>query len=145
MLRDPAVQNPFSWSDHSFLLLQFDLLYFPGGHDKSVRQIIDSASLQKHIAEYFPLTRKLSRKTVVAIYHGVQVLAIATLPDGKSVLHDVTMMCLLGAIESSIFWLTQPFLGDYYKTYGKGTNNVKTIVSFHYLRSHRIYIDPLHS
>jgi hypothetical protein len=128
MIKDPAAQHPLSWSDPAFSLLQYDLLYFPGGHEKSVRQVIDSASLQKHVAEYFPQTKKPSRKTVAAICHGVQVVSAATLPDGKSVLHDVTTTALPGAMESSIFWLTRPFLGDYYKTYGKGTDNVETIV-----------------
>jgi putative intracellular protease/amidase len=129
MIKDPAVQKPLAWSDPDFSLLGYDLLYFPGGHEKSVQQIIDSASLHKHVADYFPQTRKPSRKTVAAICHGVQVLSMATLPDGKSVLHDVTSTALPGAMESSIFWLTRPFLGDYYKTYGKRTDNVETAVS----------------
>ena len=129
MLQDPAIQRPLSWSDPSFSLDVYDLLYFPGGHDKSVRQAIDSTSLQKHVASYFPQTRKPSRKVVAAICHGVQTISAATLPDGKSVLHDATTTALPGAMESGIFWLTYPFLGDYYKTYGKGTDNVETIVS----------------
>ncbi|KAN0073057.1 Class I glutamine amidotransferase-like protein [Elaphomyces granulatus] len=128
MIKDPAVQKPLAWSDPDFSLLGYDLLYFPGGHEKSVQQIIDSASLHKHVADYFSQTRKPSRKTVAAICHGVQVLSMATLPDGKSVLHDVTSTALPGAMESSIFWLTRPFLGDYYKTYGKGTDNVETAI-----------------
>lgn len=129
MLQDPAIQRPLSWSDPSFSLDVYDLLYFPGGHDKSVRQAIDSTPLQKHVASYFPQTRKPSRKVVAAICHGVQTISAATLPDGKSVLHDATTTALPGAMESGIFWLTYPFLGDYYKTYGKGTDNVETIVS----------------
>ncbi|KAL1966844.1 hypothetical protein VTN77DRAFT_3809 [Rasamsonia byssochlamydoides] len=100
--------HSLSWSDPSFSLLHYDLLYFPGGHEKSVQQIIDSASLQRHVAEYFPQTRKPSRKTVAAICHGVQTLSAATLPDGKSVLHDATTTALPGAMESAIFWLTGP-------------------------------------
>jgi putative intracellular protease/amidase len=129
MIKDPKAVTPLSWSDPGFSTDDFDLLYFPGGHEKSVRQIIDSTSLKEHIASYFPQTRKPSRKTVAAICHGVQVLSAAKLPEGKSVLHDVTTTALPGAMESSIFWLTRPFLGDYYKTYGKGTENVETIVS----------------
>ncbi|KAL2011472.1 hypothetical protein VTN00DRAFT_4190 [Thermoascus crustaceus] len=128
MTKDPAAEKPLSWSDPNFSLLPFDLLYFPGGHEKSMQQIIDSGSLHRHIAEYFPQTRKPSRKAVVAICHGVQTISAACLPDGKSVLHDVTSTALPGAMESSIYWLTRPFLGDYYKTYGKGTDNVQTIV-----------------
>ncbi|KAH8696150.1 class I glutamine amidotransferase-like protein [Talaromyces proteolyticus] len=128
MLQDPAIQQPLSWSDPNFSLSSYDLVYFPGGHDKAVRQTIDSTSLQKHVAEYFPQTRKPGAKTVAAICHGVQTLAAAEKTEGKSVLHDVTTTALPGAMESGIFWLTRPFLGDYYKTYGKGTENVETIV-----------------
>lgn len=105
------------------------MIYLPGGHDKAVRQTMDSEILQKHIASYFPQTRKPSRKVVAAVCHGVQTLSAATLPNGKSVLHDATTTALQGVMESSIFWITRPFLGDYYKTYGKGTDNVETIVS----------------
>lgn len=129
MLQDPAVQHPLSWSDKDFSVAEYNLLYFPGGHDKAVRQAIDSPTLQAHIRSYFPQTRKPSRKVVAAICHGVQTLSTAVLPDGKSVLHDATTTALHGAMESGIFWLTWPFLGDYYKTYGKGTDNVETIVS----------------
>ncbi|QKX59229.1 uncharacterized protein TRUGW13939_06361 [Talaromyces rugulosus] len=128
MIEDPAVKEPLTWSDRGFSLDQYNLVYFPGGHDKGVRQTIDSASLQKHIAEYFPQTRKPSQKTVAAVCHGVQTLSAATLSDGKSVLHDVTTTALPGAMESGIYWMTRPFLGDYYKTYGKGTDNVEAIV-----------------
>jgi hypothetical protein len=128
MINDPAAEKPLAWSDPTFNMINYDLVYFPGGHEKSVRQIMDSATLQKHIAEYFPQTRKPSHKTVAAICHGVQVLSAATLSDGKSVLHDVTTTALPGAMESSIYWLTCSFLGDYYKTYGKGTDNVETVV-----------------
>jgi len=128
MTKDPAAEKPLAWSDPDFSLLPFDLLYFPGGHEKSMKQIIDSKPLHEHIAEYFPQTRKPSRKTVAAICHGVQTVSAACLPDGRSVLHDVTTTALPGAMESSIYWLTRPFLGDYYKTYGKGSENVETIV-----------------
>ncbi|PCH05869.1 ThiJ/PfpI [Penicillium occitanis (nom. inval.)] len=128
MIQDPAVISPLSWSDPNFSVADYDMIYLPGGHDKAVRQTIDSEVLQKHLATYFPQTRKPSQKVVAAVCHGVQTLSAATLPNGKSVLHDATTTALQGAMESSIFWITRPFLGDYYKTYGKGTENVETIV-----------------
>jgi ThiJ/PfpI family-like len=140
MIEDPAAQKPLSWSDPGFSATHYDMLYFPGGHDKSIRQAIDSASLQKHVASYFPQTRKPSRKVVAAVCHGVQTLSTATLPSssddnggGKSVLHDATTTALPGFMESSIFWITRPFLGDYYKTYGNCSENVETIVCIYYI------------
>ena len=129
MIEDPVAKIPLSWSDPSFSFAEYDLIYFTGGHDKAVRQAIDSEVLQKHVASYFPQTRKPGRKVVAAICHGVQTLSAATLPDGKSVLHDATTTALPGTMESGIFWATRAFLGDYYKTYGKGTDNVEDIVS----------------
>lgn len=128
MIEDPVAKTPLSWSDPSFSFAEYDLIYFTGGHDKAVRQAIDSEVLQKHVASYFPQTRKPGRKVVAAICHGVQTLSAATLPDGKSVLHDATTTALPGTMESGIFWATRAFLGDYYKTYGKGTDNVEDIV-----------------
>ena len=128
MIKDPSVQNPLAWTSPTFSLVSYDLIFLPGGHEKGVRQIIDSAVVQQLLAEYFPQTKKPSRKSVAAICHGVQVLATASLPDGKSVLHDVTTTSLPGLMEGSIFWATRLFLGDYYKTYGAGTENVETIV-----------------
>src|SRR5882757_8540265 len=110
MIKDPAAITPLSWSDSSFSIMDYDLIYFPGGHEKSVRQIIDSESLQKHIAIYFPQTRKPSCKTVAAICHGVQVIAASKSTEGESVLHDATTTALPGAMESSIYWLTRLFL-----------------------------------
>jgi putative intracellular protease/amidase len=134
MITDPSVQNPLSWTSPDFSLASYDLVFLPGGHEKGVRQIIDSEIIHAHLALYFPLTLKPSPKTVGAICHGVQVLAASkiTSPDGKvtgqSVLHDTTTTALPGMMESSIFWMTRLWLGDYYKTYGAGTANVETVV-----------------
>jgi hypothetical protein len=134
MITDPSVQNPLSWTSPDFSLASYDLVFLPGGHEKGVRQIIDSEIIHAHLALYFPLTLKPSPKTVGAICHGVQVLAASkiTSPDGKvtgqSVLHDATTTALPGMMESSIFWMTRLWLGDYYKTYGAGTANVETVV-----------------
>lgn len=134
MITDPSVQTPLSWASPNFSLASYDLVFLPGGHEKGVRQIIDSEIIHAHLALYFPLTLKPSPKTVGAICHGVQVLAASkiTSPDGKvtgqSVLHDATTTALPGMMESSIFWMTRLWLGDYYKTYGAGTANVETVV-----------------
>ena len=128
MREDAAIQSPLSWDDPSFSLETFDLLFFPGGHEKNVRQVIDSPVVHKKVAEYFPQTRRPSRKAVAAICHGVLVLSESTLPNGKSVLHDVTTTTLPNAFESTAFWSTRLFLGDYYKTYGAGSDSCQTSV-----------------
>jgi len=88
-----------------------------------VRQILDSETLHKKLAEYFPHTkRSQSQKCCAAICHGVQVLAHA------NVLGDVTTTALPGAFENGAYQSTRLFLGDYYKTYGAGTENVEDTV-----------------
>jgi hypothetical protein len=129
MKHDPAVQSPLAWSSPTFSLESYSLLFFPGGHEKGVRQVIDSPLLHKLLASYFPETRKPSKKTVAAVCHGVLAVAEATLPDGKSVLHDATTTALPDMFEGTAFWATRLFLGDYYKTYGAGSDGVETSVS----------------
>jgi len=124
-----AFKNPVSWTDNSFTLETFDLVFLPGGHDKAVRQIIDSERVHSLLAAYFPLTKSPSTKGIAAICHGVQVLAASSHADGKSVLADVTTTSLLHFQEQSIYQATRLFLGDYYKTYGAGTPSVQEIVS----------------
>jgi putative intracellular protease/amidase len=122
-------KQPHSWTDNNFSLDSYDLVFLPGGHEKSVRQIIDSLKLHSLLASYFPQTLKPSKKTVAAICHGVQVLAASSQEDGKSVIHDCKTTALIGTMEQFIFHATRLFLGDYYKTYGKGTDSVQQIVS----------------
>ena len=126
-------QNPLSWTSPNFTFDDFDLVFFPGGHEKAVRQVIDSPQIHRLVADYFPKTRKPSKKAVGAICHGVLVLANSKLAgesdaEGKSVIHDCTTTTLPGAFESGIFWSTRLFLGDYYKTYGAGSENVEDSV-----------------
>ncbi|KAJ9615786.1 hypothetical protein H2200_001863 [Cladophialophora chaetospira] len=128
-----AFQHPRSWTDASFSLKEYDCVVLPGGHDKGVRQIIDSERIHQLLAEYFPLTKKPSSKCVAAICHGVQVLAASeySIGDmaGKSVLADVKTTALQGFHEQFIYYATMLFLGDYYKTYGHGTPSVQEIVT----------------
>jgi putative intracellular protease/amidase len=128
MAESPAFQSPRSWTDPSFSLDAYDLIFLPGGHEKGVRQLIDSLIVQHQLATYFPKTRKPSTKTVAAVCHGVLALSEAKLPDGKSVMHDTMTTALPGAMEGFAFWGTRMFLGDYYKTYGKGSDSVETVV-----------------
>lgn len=134
MLASPEHQSPLSWSNLDFTLVVFDLVYIPGGHDKAVQQIIDSPELHNHLAKYFPLTRKSSlstatKKAVAAICHGPMVLANTIDPaTGKSVLYECTTTALPAKFEQVAYWGTRLWLGDYYKTYGKGSEDVEESV-----------------
>jgi len=125
MTASPEFQKPLHWTSTDFNLSNFDLVFIPGGHGKGMRQILDSPTVSKHLASYFPQTKKPSKKTMAAICHGVLPLARAKTADGRSVLHDATTTALPAAFEEVAFWVTRPLLGDYYKTYGPGSNDVE--------------------
>lgn len=137
-----SIKNPHAWTSPSFSLLEYDLVFLPGGHEKGVRQIIDSKRMHDLLAEYFPLTKRDSTKdkdtdpsggknyTIAAICHGVQVLAFTPHPtlSSKSIIHGCTTTALPSYMEQSIFWGTRLFLGDYYKTYGAKSKSVQEFV-----------------
>ena len=129
MSRTPEFQKPLSWSSPDFNLDSFNLVFLPGGHEKGVRQLIDSPIMHKHLASYFPATTKPSSKTVAAVCHGVMVLSQTEGADGKSVIHECVTTALPARFEQVAFWGTRAFLGDYYKTYGSGSENVEDSVS----------------
>lgn len=122
-------QKPLAWTATSFSLNDYDLVFLPGGHEKSVRQIIDSNSVHQLLASYFPQTKKPSKKSLAAICHGVQVLANSIMDDSKSVIHNVNTTALPTVFEQGIFQATRLFLGDYYKTYGAGSPSVQRVVT----------------
>lgn len=95
-----------------------------------MQQVIDSASIQQHLVSYFPQTRKAggAGKTIAAICHSVLGLSEAKGPDGRSVLFDASMTALPGAMEQGVFWATRAVLGDYYRTYGAGSESVEAAV-----------------
>jgi putative intracellular protease/amidase len=131
-----SISKPHAWTSPAFSLVEYDLVFLPGGHDKGVRQIVDSSATHNLLADYFPKTRRslTPKRTLAAICHGVQVLAFTpantTTSTGKSksIIHDAKTTALPAFMEESIFWLTRLFLGDYYKTYGSGSKNVQRFV-----------------
>jgi putative intracellular protease/amidase len=128
MKTSPAIQKPLCWTAPSFSLDPYNLIFFPGGHEKSVRQLLDSPIVHQLMADYFPQTQKPSAKNVAAICHGVMVLSESMLSDGKSVLHDVTTTTLPATFEGVAYWGTRAFLGDYYKTYGTCSESTEASV-----------------
>lgn len=130
MAETPAFKTPLSWTAPEFDLGKFDLVFLPGGHDKAMRQYIESQSLHLQLSRYVQEMRSGNNsKNLVAICHGVQVLTTASDEAGdKSIIHDFETTALPAFMEQSIYWLTCPFLGSYYKTYGPGTNSVEGFV-----------------
>ncbi|KAI0397916.1 class I glutamine amidotransferase-like protein [Xylariaceae sp. FL0594] len=129
MRQSPEMRAPLSWSAPGFTLDSYDLVLFPGGHEKSVRQIIDSPTVHKLVLDYFPKTKKPSRKAVAAICHGVLVLAHSKDADGNSVIRNCVTTALPTRYEQGAYWGTRAFMGDYYKTYGHGSENVQESVT----------------
>ena len=130
MQEDSAIKSPLAWTKADFSLSRYDLLFFPGGHEKGVRQVIESSDLKRQIGDYFLQTKKPGKKSIAAICHGVLAVSEATYDDGKSLLHNVATTTLPGTFESGIYQTTKIFLGDYYKTYGAGSENVEDMVGF---------------
>jgi protease I len=106
-----AFINPRSYADVQ--AENYDALLLPGGHDKGVKQYLESALLQQLVADFF-----VTDKPVAAICHGVVLAARSINPaTGKSVLHDYQTTALLAAQELLAYRLTRLWLQDYYLTY----------------------------
>ncbi|KAI0467356.1 class I glutamine amidotransferase-like protein [Xylaria cf. heliscus] len=129
MQQSAEVLHPLSWSAPDFSLDPFDLVVFPGGHEKSVRQVIESPAVHKLMLDFFPKTKKPGRKVVGAVCHGVMVLSESKDADGRSVIHDCVTTALPTRFEQTAYWGTRAFLGDYYKTFGHGSENVQQSVT----------------
>ena len=128
MCQTPEWQTALPWSAPDFTLADYDIVFLPGGHDRGIRQILDSPRVHRLLADYFPLTKKPSIKLCGAICHGVQVLAHSKDREGNSILAQVATTSLPGLFEDTVYWGTRTFLGDYYKTYGASTPNVETVI-----------------
>ncbi|OTB00754.1 hypothetical protein M426DRAFT_323997 [Hypoxylon sp. CI-4A] len=122
------MRHPLSWSDPAFTLDSFDLVVFPGGHEKGVRQIIESPIVHKLVLDYFPKTKRPSKKVVGAVCHGVMVLSESKDASGNSVIRDCNTTSLPAKFEQAAFWGTRAILGDYYKTFGKDSANTEESV-----------------
>ncbi|GAP91577.1 putative family protein [Rosellinia necatrix] len=129
MQQSNEMAHPLSWSAPDFSLDPYDLVVFPGGHDKGVRQVIESPIVHKLMLDYFPKTKRPSRKVVGAVCHGVMVLSETKDANGRSVIYECATTALPTKYEQAAYWGTRAFLGDYYKTFGHGTENVQESVT----------------
>ena len=111
MEKSSAFCNPLNYSD--LQETEFDAIFLPGGHDKSVKEYLESEILQKLIVGFFK-----NKKPVGAICHGV-VLAARSIDSetGKSVLYNYKTTALLKSQELLAYNLTRAWLKDYYLTY----------------------------
>ncbi|KAI1826386.1 class I glutamine amidotransferase-like protein [Xylaria intraflava] len=129
MQQSEEMLHPLSWSTPDFSLDPYDLVIFPGGHEKSVRQLIESPIVHSLMLQYFPQTKKPGRKVVGAVCHGVMALSESKDANGRSILHDCVTTALPAKFEQTAYWSTRAFLGDYYKTFGHGSENVQQSVT----------------
>jgi len=95
----------------------FDALLLPGGHAPGMRPYLESATLQRVVAQCFDNARPVG-----AICHGVVLAARSTsVRTGKSVLHGRRTTALTWALERSAFqlcrWFARPWDAGYYRTY----------------------------
>jgi protease I len=111
MQKSPSFCQPLSYRD--LQNTEWDALVLPGGHDKGVREYLESPILQRLTADFFA-----KQKPVAAICHGVVLAARSLDPlSGKSVLFDYKTTALLRSQERGAFLLTRLWLKDYYLTY----------------------------
>jgi protease I len=90
----------------------FDALLLPGGHAPGMRECLESAPLQRFVAEF-----AASGKPWGAICHGVMLAARARREDGRSVLHGMRTTGLPRWMERTAYQLTRLWKGSYYLTY----------------------------
>jgi protease I len=111
MEQSDAFRNPLKYE--SVKEKDFDALLLPGGHDKGVREYLESPVLQQLVVDFFN-----AKKPVAAICHGVLLAARSIDPaTKKSVIYDYQTTCLLKTQELAAYNLTRLWLKDYYLTY----------------------------
>ena len=94
----------------------FDALLLPGGHDKGIKEYLESKLLQQLVPDFFK-----AEKPVAAICHGVVLAARSIDATGKSVIHHYKTTALLKSQELTAYNITRFWLKDYYLTYPKKT------------------------
>ena len=112
---DPGFCDPIRYSE--LLEADFDAIFLPGGHDKSVKEYLESSLLQRTVADFFA-----AQKPVAAICHGVVLVARSKNSEtGKSVIHDYKTTALLKSQERLGYNMTRLWMRDYYLTYPEKT------------------------
>ncbi|NOR28375.1 MAG: hypothetical protein GQ540_07590 [Lutibacter sp.] len=111
MIKEPSFCNPLKYDEVN--VEDFDGLLLPGGHDKTVKEYLESKILQQYVVDFF-----LAQKSIGAICHGVVLAARSIhLETGKSILYNYKTTALLKTQELLAYNLTRFNLKDYYLTY----------------------------
>lgn len=110
MKMSPEFLRPLKWTE--LANRDFDGLLLPGGHDKGMREYLESTILQNEVSKYFE-----AQKPIAAICHGVVLAARSKSKNGKSILFGRKATCLLASQELTAWALTYLWLKDYYRTY----------------------------
>lgn len=111
MTSSEEFKNPISYS--TIQSKEYDALLLPGGHDKTVKEYLESKVLQKLTVDFF-----IKEKPVAAICHGVVLAARSVNPaTKKSVLYNYKTTSLLKDQELLAYNMTRLWKGDYYLTY----------------------------
>lgn len=125
MEKSKAFSNPITYE--SIKEANFDAIYLPGGHDKPVKEYLESEILQNSISGFFE-----KNKPVGAICHGVVLVARSkNIATGNSVIYDYKTTSLLKSQELLGYNMTRLWLKDYYLTYPEITveEEVKSMLS----------------
>ncbi len=123
MVKSAAFNNPLQYTDVK--AEDFDGLLLPGGHDKGVKEYLESNVLQKLVVDFFN-----ENKPVAAVCHGVLIPARSIDPQTKqSVIYDYKCTGLLKRQELTAYHLTRLWLADYYLTYPETTTEDELLKS----------------
>jgi len=125
MEKDESFCNPLRYADAQEE--DFASVFLPGGHDKGVREYLESEILQRLVAGFFG-----AHKPVAAICHGVVLAARSKDPEtGKSVIRDYKTTSLLRSQELLAYNMTRLWMKDYYLTYPEITveDEVRSVLS----------------
>lgn len=125
MQADNAFNNPISYRQIS--CEDYDGIILPGGHDKTIREYLESNILQQKVVDFFK-----AEKPAGAICHGVVLAAKSIDPEtNRSVIHHFKTTALLKSQERLAYNLTRLWLSDYYLTYPDTTveEEVKSVLN----------------
>jgi len=115
MEQSPEFMHPIKYN--AIREEDFDALLLPGGHDKGIKEYLESPVLQQTVVDFFKV-----KKIVAAICHGVVLAARSIDPATKeSVIHQYKTTALLRAQELTAYNMTRFWLKDYYLTYPRNT------------------------
>lgn len=123
MTRSAEFQRPLRYD--ALRSSDFDAPLLPGGHAPGMKPYLESALLQRQVAQFFA-----ANKPVAAICHGVLLAARSRTPAGRSVLYGRKTTALTKLLELSGWALTCLWLGRYYRTYSQALQDeVKSVLA----------------